>query len=103
MTMTPNERVRKHREKQRRLGIAQKQKNNSFVVQWFSVYKDGLSCKVCGESCSVCLEFHHLDPNSKEGNISTMVTHFASVAQVLMEIAKCVVLCRNCHAKIIML
>lgn len=45
------------------------------------------------EACH--LDFHHLDPNSKEGNISRMLSFHKK--RIATEINKCTVLCRNCH------
>lgn len=63
-------------------------------------YKNNLICKLCGESESCCLEFHHTD-NNKEGNISQLITNNGwSWNAVKLEIDKCVVVCANCHRKI---
>jgi hypothetical protein len=45
------------------------------------------------------LEFNHLDPRAKSGNLSDMVASDASVAHLQTEIAKCEVLCANCHQR----
>ena len=57
-----------------------------------------------GESCSVCgdwlypkeMEFHHRDGSMKIGNVADMVLT-ASWDEVRSEVAKCSVVCRNCH------
>lgn len=56
-------------------------------------------CLCCPEKDSVCLDWHHLDPKVKEGHVTDMITHNSWKA-VLQELEKCVVVCRNCHAKI---
>lgn len=64
-------------------------------------YKNGQECQQCGESHQACLEFHHRDPGQKEHDISAMVRAGKfSDEEILEEIAKCDVLCRNCHAKL---
>lgn len=68
--------------------------------QWWAEYKQTLSCSVCGENRYWCLDFHHSDPSEKENTVSQMVTQNASRERILEEVAKCVVVCRNCHADI---
>jgi hypothetical protein len=59
-----------------------------------------LSCSKCPESDPVTLEFHHLDPLTKDSDISRMVNEFRSKESILAEIQKCIVVCANCHRKI---
>lgn len=54
-------------------------------------------CEDCGNDDVLVLEFHHL--RDKEETISAMVCNSFSVEQIMEEIAKCVVLCANCHRK----
>jgi 5-methylcytosine-specific restriction endonuclease McrA len=59
-------------------------------------YKGG-SCQKCGyDKCVSALEFHHLDPNEKDFNISKS-GHSRSWERVKNELDKCVLLCSNCH------
>ena len=65
--------------------------------------KDYLSdkcCLQCGEKRSPCLDFHHRDPKEKDGNVSRLNHNGVKWEKVLKEIAKCDILCRNCHAMI---
>ncbi len=52
----------------------------------------------CGESRIACLQFDHIVPEEKSGNVSDMVGTGKSLKTVMSEIAKCRVLCANCHA-----
>lgn len=55
----------------------------------------GGKCVNCGYSKSnSALEFHHLDPNEKDMNISGKVM---SWSKLTAELDKCVLLCSNCH------
>lgn len=54
-------------------------------------------CKCCPERTPCCLELHHLDPSTKEGNPSLLAT---SWKRFMKEAEKCVVVCCNCHRKI---
>jgi 5-methylcytosine-specific restriction endonuclease McrA len=61
-------------------------------------YKKQHSCVVCGESTTVCLDFHHKVPSEKDFTISHMRN--MSLTHLRAEISKCVVLCSNCHRKV---
>ena len=55
-------------------------------------------CIVCGETHSACLDFHHRNGKTdKLGDIGR-IRRF-STERLLAEIAKCDVLCANCHRK----
>jgi hypothetical protein len=58
---------------------------------------DVQACR-CGESFLGCLEFHHVVDN-KEFIISDYIRKFRLSHELLSEIKKCDVLCRNCHKK----
>jgi len=67
--------------------------------QWFKSYTSGLVCSRCGESDGSCLDFHHIDPYQKLFNVSA-IGYKKSKNTVMAEIAKCAVLCANCHRKL---
>lgn len=54
-------------------------------------------CIVCGESEPVCIDFHHLDPATKEFDVT--LKRSKAKAKILAEAVKCVCLCSNCHRK----
>lgn len=58
-------------------------------------------CKICGyNKCKEALEFHHTDPNKKDGTITQFGKYSFSprVKQMIDDEAiKCDVLCANCH------
>src|SRR5574337_230956 len=56
-------------------------------------------CTRCPESDPIVLEFHHRDRADKEDAISYMLQNGYSWKKILREIAKCDVLCCNCHRK----
>jgi hypothetical protein len=58
--------------------------------EWWREFKATKTCSICGETAPECLEFHHRNPAEKSR---------ASKERVLAEVAKCDVLCANCHAK----
>ena len=55
-------------------------------------------CEECGERDPRVLEFHHV--GAKDMAITRMVTGGFSIERIQAEIAKCTVLCANCHRKI---
>ena len=70
-----------------------KSQNRTKITEYLSRHP----CLICNESDCDCLEFHHLDQNKKEYNVSELLTY--SWAKIDREIQKCVVLCANCHRK----
>lgn len=66
---------------------------------FFENVLNGLSCTNCSESDLATLDFHHTDPSVKEGSVMQMLNEFRSKDAILKEVAKCVVLCSNCHRK----
>lgn len=50
-------------------------------------------CIVCQEKRVGCLDFHHVDPSTKE--ICIRSCH--SLKKIMREVVKCTVLCANCH------
>lgn len=63
----------------------------------FHLLKSTLSCQICNEANSCCLDFHHID--KKKFNIGNS-RDSVSWKILLEEIKKCIVLCANCHRKI---
>lgn len=53
-------------------------------------------CAKCDESEPACLDFHHV--GDKDRTVSSMMG--MSDTRLRDEIAKCVVLCANCHRKV---
>jgi len=60
--------------------------------------KGNSKCSRCSESHSACLDFHHV--GEKLECVSRMVSRNCAWGSVLDEIAKCEVLCSNCHRKL---
>jgi hypothetical protein len=68
--------------------------------QWLREYKSHLRCERCGEDHPACLDFHHRDPEQKEVIVSKLVDQRGwGIERILREIAKCEVICANCHRK----
>ena len=54
-------------------------------------------CEICGENHPACLDFHH--EGDKAIEISNAIPHWGKT-RLLEEIAKCKILCANCHRKL---
>lgn len=62
-------------------------------------YKGG-KCEICGYNrCVAALDFHHVDPEKKDFNISK-VTRSRLTQEVKNELDKCVLLCSRCHREV---
>lgn len=79
--------------------IESRKKYKRGVKDKITEYKANIGCISCGESDPVCLDFHHIDPKTKEYTIATAGVKGLSFEKVLLEIKKCEVLCANCHRK----
>lgn len=52
-------------------------------------------CVKCGEKRFFVLDYHHVDPRNKAGEVANIVRRSFQKAQ--LETTKCVLLCANCH------
>ena len=82
-------------ERNQRNNPLQREANRIFVTQYLCKHP----CVKCGESDPVVLEFNHLQPATKTANICDMIHFRVSPARIRLEIAKCEVLCANCHQR----
>jgi hypothetical protein len=57
-------------------------------------------CSICDENHPATLDFHHIDPSVKEIDLARAANNGWSKNRLLKEIKKCIIVCRNCHAKI---
>lgn len=56
----------------------------------------GGACESCGyNKCRAALDWHHLDPSKKDFHVGDGNTR--SIAITRAEVAKCKLLCANCH------
>lgn len=62
----------------------------------------GNKCELCGyNKCLGALQFHHLNPNEKDFDISKAVNSSsgADMESLYQEVDKCILVCANCHAE----
>jgi hypothetical protein len=84
--------------------IARKKQKSNNVLNWkkniklkLIEYKGG-KCVICGyNKCETALEFHHLNPKSKDFSISN---NSFSFEKMKLETDKCILVCANCHREI---
>lgn len=74
-------------------------KNERRSIERFALYKSTLKCSKCSESHPACLDFHHRDGEQKMQHVSVAAKRW-SWKRLMTEIAKCDVLCSNCHRKL---
>jgi hypothetical protein len=68
--------------------------------EWYLEFMQDKSCSACSETETACLDWHHLDPSVKDGEISTMIGEMRPMDRIFEEMAKCLILCANCHRKL---
>ena len=76
---------------------AQKKKFRAERIAWFQEYKTKQGCRQCGASHPAVLDCHHIDPSEKEFVLSSALRRDWSKERILKELAKCDILCANCH------
>lgn len=79
------------RDKQRKL-----QKRKQALV---AAMKTAVGCTDCGEQHPAVLDYHHNDPATKVATVAQLTLNNGAMRKVRAEMAKCTVLCANCHRK----
>jgi hypothetical protein len=80
-----------------------RKRNERVRVEWqlkLALYLSEHPCVDCGERDVRCLEFDHLDAQTKLSNVTRMVANAMPWTTVLAEIEKCDVRCANCHRRV---
>lgn len=92
--------IKEHYNKNVQYYIKKSKKNNKSYKERFMDFKRTLSCTDCEMSFKdepyMC-EFHHLDPSTKDYNLSNLKE--SSMKKIMEEVDKCVPLCPNCHRR----
>lgn len=65
---------------------------------WWKDYKKQFKCSNCQENHPACIDFHH--PNDDKLSTVAALIPYGNKEKIIEEIAKCIPLCRNCHAKV---
>lgn len=76
-----------------------KQRQRLSRWQIIGALKAARGCARCNERNPNKLHFHHYDPSTKRSEISTLIAQNMSMASILAEIKKCILLCASCHQR----
>ena len=83
-----------NKSKHQKMVHRRRQAISEYVVE----IKNELGCSRCSETEPCCLDFHHIYDN-KLIDISKLSRMGWSWKRIDEEIAKCIILCSNCHRK----
>jgi hypothetical protein len=91
------------KKQQRQQGRHKRIERKMYTREWqqkqrerLRAYKETLRCVRCGFDHPAALDFHHRDPAEKKFGVAQGALKYAW-STLLAEIAKCDVLCSNCH------
>jgi hypothetical protein len=85
---------RRHRERRR----LQKKQNRADFMGWYHALKEGKPCTDCGAVLPPrAMQWDHLPGNEKIDHVATL-RQANNRRRILAEIAKCELVCANCHA-----
>ena len=63
--------------------------------EWIE-FKSSLECQKCGFKHPAAIDFHHTNPENKEGEVNNWARN-GQYARARAEVEKCIPLCSNCH------
>ena len=89
----------KHYQNNKQYYIDKAKERRLRIQQALRELKLTLKCAKCSEDHPACLDFHHDDPNEKEFSLARAASMGYSIERIKEEMAKCTVLCSNCHRK----
>ena len=71
-----------------------RERNREFVIEYLQSHP----CITCGESDILVLDFDHREQSTKDRTINHAIKDFG-LDRLKKEIAKCDILCANCHRR----
>jgi hypothetical protein len=67
-------------------------------ADYMRALKEGRACSICGGTPHFsAMDFHHVQPANKRENVSIIVGRGWSMDSIHAEMAKCDLVCANCH------
>lgn len=90
--------VNAHYQKNKQYYIEKSMKRSVLIREKYREYKKTLICSECDFSDWRALTFHHRQLSQKDMEVSIMANRGYGWKRIMKEIAKCDVLCFNCHA-----
>lgn len=88
----------KDKEEYKRKAYLRRKKRANAKYKDVNAYKEKHGCQDCGETDPVVLEFDHIR-GDKVSDVSRLIQTNASIKAIWEEIAKCEVVCANCHKR----
>lgn len=88
---------KKYWQKNKKYEIEKQAKERLTSIRWLEDYKRDKKCIKCGFNHPAALDFHHRNPADKKYLVPYLASHNFSKEKILEEIAKCDILCANCH------
>lgn len=90
----------KNADTNRKHNTYQSQKLRAVLRKIAFVLSKGGKCEHCGYNRNLAaLQFHHTDPSQKELRLDRRIMSNYNMARLIEEVAKCRLLCANCHAE----
>jgi hypothetical protein len=87
-----------HYQKNKARRRAQNERRQAEFLVWYTSLKAGKPCADCGRTFHpVAMHWHHLPGTRKKASLGDLAKR-GSRKRVLEEIAKCELICANCHA-----
>ena len=87
-----------YHQRKRPIRYAQRRLRHKQMLAWLSDFKSSRPCADCGAFFHpAAMTFDHLPGKTKRGDVSDLLCH-GFRRQGLEEIAKCELVCANCHA-----
>lgn len=90
----------RNRDAHLRVVMARRAEQRRLAIEVVGEYLLAHPCVDCGEVDVRVLDFDHRVGSGKGAEVMRLVQNGYSVTRVMVEIAKCDVRCRNCHAKV---
>jgi hypothetical protein len=84
-----------YKKRRRESGRRYLSRDKNYVAEYLRSHP----CVDCGEHDPLVLEFDHVDPESKEATIASLVRWGCALDRLQREIAKCEVRCVHCHRR----
>lgn len=89
---------RKHYQENRKKVHGQIKMRRQELTEYVRLQRLGKECVRCGVSDHRALHFHHRNPSDKDFSLAQAGERGVSIETIELEIAKCDLICANCHA-----
>lgn len=91
---------KKYYENNKKKVIKKASEQRKLVTKQFAEYKSTKFCTKCGETHAAALDFHHVIHEEDNMKVHYLVANGYHWKRIMKEVAKCIVLCSNCHRKV---